>query len=174
MRFSSPIFTGKQMIEITPIRPEQIAEAKHVIYIAAHAIFGRQQTLEEFIADVERDHELDDMENYQAIYSKNHGRLLVALSDGKVIGTAGIRKLRDDVAELKRIWLLEEYHGQQIGFRMVSMLLDFARKNGYVLAYLETTRLNKRALSFYQKLGFHEVPSPYDEADEVSMEMSLI
>jgi putative acetyltransferase len=103
----------------------------------------------------------------------NRSLLLVAPDDGKVIGTGGIRKLKEDVAELKRIWLLEEYHGQQVGFRMVSLLLDFAREQGYTTSYLETTRLNKRALGFYQKLGFYEIPSPYEDADEVSMELKL-
>ncbi len=162
------------MIEITPMQPEYIAQAKNVIYNVAHTIFGRSQTIEEFIETAERDRELADLENYQAIYSeKNRGLLLVARDNGKVIGTSGIRKLRENTAELKRIWLLEEYHGQQIGFRMVSMLLNFARKQGYIFVYLETTRLNKRAMGFYQKLGFHEIPSPYEEADEVSMEMRL-
>lgn len=162
------------MIEITPMQPEYIAQAKNVIYKVAYTIFGREQTLEEFIDTVERDRELADVENYQAVYSENRGLLLVARDNGKVIGTGGIRRFRENTAELKRIWLLEEYHGQQIGFRMVSMLLNFAREQGYIFAYLETTRLNKRALGFYQKLGFREVPSPYEEADEVSMEMQLV
>lgn len=163
------------MIEITPMQPEYIAQAKSVIYNVAHTIFGNGQTLEEFIATVENDRELADVENYQAIYAEeNRGLFLVVRDNGKVIGTGAIRKLRENTAELKRIWLLEEYHGQQIGFQVVSMLLNFAREHGYIFAYLETTRLNKRALDFYQKLGFHEVPSPYDEADEVSMEMQLL
>jgi putative acetyltransferase len=162
------------MIEITPMQPEYIAQAKNVIYRVAHTIFGREQTLEEFIATAEHDRELADVENYQAIYSENRGLFLMVREDEKVIGTGGIRKLRENTAELKRIWLLEEYHGQQIGFQVVSTLLNFAREHGYIFAYLETTRLNKRALGFYQKLGFRQVPSPYDDADEISMEMPLV
>ncbi len=162
------------MIEITPILPEHIAAAKWVIATVAQTIFAPDQPLDAFIEMIERDGELEDIENYQQVYNENRGLLLVALDDGKVIGTAGIRRLHDRVAELKRIWLLHEYHGQQIGLQMVSRLLHFARTQGYTFAYLETTRLNTRALGFYEKLGFYEIPSPYDDADEVSMEMPLV
>ncbi len=161
------------MIEILPIQPDQIADAKYVICAVAWRIFQPQKTIEEFIASVNERHELDEMDHYQKIYTENRGQFLVVLDDGKVIGTGAIRRKTDDVAELKRIWLLEDYHGQQIGFRVVKMLLDFAREQGYKSAYLETTQRQKRALAFYKKMGFYEVPSPSDDPDDVSMEMIL-
>ena len=161
------------MIEIAPIQPDQIAEAKYVIYAVAQRIFAPEQTVEEFIEAPDSQHWLDDVENYRETYTENRGLLLVALDDGKVIGTGGVQKLTDNLAELKRIWLLESYHGQKIGFQIVSMLLNFARQQGYTSIYLETSRLNARALTFYKKLGFHEVPSPYKDVDEVSMELKL-
>jgi putative acetyltransferase len=159
------------MIEITPIQPDQIADAKHVIYTVARGIFAPGQTVEEFIKETDSEHWLDDLDNYREIYTENRGLLLVALDDGKVIGTGGVQKLKEDVAELKRIWLLEQYHGQKIGFRVVSMLLDFARQQGYTSVYLETSSQQKRAIAFYKRVGFYEVASPYEEG--VSMELKL-
>ncbi|MGC1374725.1 MAG: GNAT family N-acetyltransferase [Anaerolineales bacterium] len=141
------------MIEITPIQPDQVAEAKDVIYAVAQRIFAPEQTVEEFIKAPDSQHWLDDLEDYPKTYAGNHGLLLVALDNGKVIGTAGVQKLTDNLAELKRIWLLESYHGQKIGFRMVSILLNFARTQGCATVYLETTRLNTRALAFYKELA---------------------
>lgn len=161
------------MIEITPIQLKYVAEAKLVISAVARNIFEPDQSLEEFIEMITIDGELNDIDHYDEVYTKNRGVLLVALDDGKVIGTAGIRRLHYDVAELKRIWLLEEYHGQKIGYQMVSRLLEFAKAQGYFFAYLETTRHNKRAVGFYKKIGFYEIPSPYDDDIEVSMEMQL-
>jgi len=105
----------------------------------------------------------------QKIYVENRGLLLVALDDGKVIGTGGVQKLTDDVAELKRIWLLEEYHGQKIGFRMVARLLDFARAQGYTSVCLQTSHQQQRAIAFYKKLGFYEIPCYNDDLEEISM-----
>jgi len=161
------------MITITPIQPDQVAEAKCVIHAVANRIFAPEQSVEEFLGTPEGQHWLDDVENYRKVYVENRGLLLAALDDGKVIGTGGIRMLKGDVAELKRLWLLEEYHGQKIGFRVVSMLLDFAREQGYTSVYLETSSLQKQAIAFYKKVGFHEVPSPYEDTGEVSMELRL-
>ena len=161
------------MIEILPIQPDQIPAAKKVIYAVAQRIFEPGQTLEEFTAALDSEHELRDMDNYREIYTDNRGLFLVVLDDGKVVGTGAIRKLKDDEAELKRIWLLEDYHGQKIGFRMVNMLLDFARGQGYTSVYLETTVYQKRAQVFYKKLGFQVIPSRLEDPDEISMSMPL-
>lgn len=161
------------MIDIQPIQPAQIADAKYVICAVAWRIFEPQKSIEEFIASVNEGHELDDMDHYQEVYTKNRGLFLVVLEDGKVIGTGAVRKLKDDIAELKRIWLLEDYHGQKIGFQVVSRLLDFARAQGYRSVCLQTSHQQKRAIAFYQKVGFYEVTSYNDVADEVSMEIKL-
>ncbi len=160
------------MIEIAPIQPEQIADAKQVIYAVAWRIFAPEMNIEEFIADCAD--WLHDINDYREIYTEEkRGLLLVVLEDGKVIGTGGVQKRTEEQAELKRIWLLEQYHGQKIGFRMVSMLLDFARRQGYTSAYLETSAQQKQAIAFYKKVGFYDVPSPYDDIHEVSMELRL-
>ena len=164
------------MIEILPLQPHQIEDAKRVICVVAYHIFGSEKSLDEFIQEVIGDHELDDMDNYRERYApENRGLFLVVLDDGKVIGTGAVRKKTDEVAELKRIWLLEEYHGRQIGYRVVNMLLDFARAQGYQSVYLESTQRQKRALAFYRRMGFQDVPGPHDpqDFDGVSMEMAL-
>lgn len=164
------------MIEIIPIQPEHIQDAKRVICVVAHGIFGIEKSLDEFIEEVIGDHELDDMDNYRELYiPEKRGLFLVVLDDGRVVGTGALRKKTDEVAELKRIWLLEEYHGRQIGYRVVNQLLDFAREQGYKSVYLESTQRQKRALAFYRRMGFQDVPSPHDaqDFDGVSMEMAL-
>ncbi len=161
------------MIEILPIQAHQVADAKHVIYVVAWRIFRPEITIDEFMAIVNEQHELDDMDNVREIYTENRGLFLVVLDEGKVIGTGAVRKRTDNIAELKRIWLLESYHGQQIGFRVVNLLLDFARQQGYTGVYLETSQRQMRALAFYKRMGFYEVPSPYEEPGGVSMEMLL-
>jgi putative acetyltransferase len=161
------------MIEITPIQPDQIADAKYVIHAVANRIFAPGESVEEFLKTPEGQHWLDDVENYRKVYMENRGLLLVALDDGKVIGTGGIRMLRGDVAEMKRLWLLEEYHGQKIGFRLVALLLDFARKQGYTSICLQTSPQQERAIAFYQKLGFYEIPCYNEDIEEISMGIRL-
>jgi len=70
---------------------------------------------------------------------------------------------------LKRLWLLEEYHGQGIGFRLVARLLDFARAQGYKSVWLETSPEQERAIAFYRELGFHTIPGYSGDSHEIAM-----
>lgn len=161
------------MIEILPLQPHQIQEAKTIIAKVAYPIFGADRTWEGFLQLLDDDHELDDVDQYEQVYNAHRGLFLAVLDDGKLVGTGGIKEMESDVAELKRLWLLETYHGQKIGFQVVSRLLDFARQEGYRTVRLGTTSRQQRALAFYKKFGFYEIPNYIEGAEEIGMEIML-
>ena len=162
------------MIEIRRIKPNEWAAAKRVVYRVAHAIFNDQRALEESIAYYESKNELKDMDDIQKNYFENGGIFLVMTDNDQFICTGAIRKLKDDICELKRLWLLPEYHGQGLGYRMLNELLIFAREKGYNRIWLETDPIaQNRALEFYKRLGFYEIPRYTDIDGEVAMELVL-
>lgn len=161
------------MITIRPIKPDEIPAAKRVLLTVAYNIFGFDGTLEESIRHFEAAGRLKDMDEVQSHYFGNHGTFLVALNGEQVIGSGALRKLDDETAELKRMWLLEAYHGQGIGYRLLSQLVDFAIQHRYVRIRLQTSPEQVRALNFYRKFGFYEIPSYNDDLDEISMELKL-
>ena len=162
------------MIEIRRIKPDEWLTAKRVIYRVAHAIFNDPRPLEESIAYYESRHELKDMDDIQKDYFENGGIFLVMTENDQIICTGAIRKLEEDVCELKRLWLLIEYHGQGLGYRMLQELLTFAREKSYKRVWLETDpTAQSRAMEFYKRLGFYEISSYTDLGDEVAMEMIL-
>lgn len=164
------------MIEIRRIRfaPTEWLAAKRVVYRVAHAIFNDPRTLEDSIAYYESKNELKDMNDIQKNYFENGGTFLVMTDNDQIICTGAIRKLEDDVCELKRLWLLTEYQGQGLGYRMLQELLTVARENGYKRIRLETDPVaQSRALEFYKRIGFYEIPSYTDRGDEAAMEMVL-
>ncbi len=161
------------MINILPIQPHQTLEAKYVISAVAQRIFEPEKTVQGFYDILEEEGELHDVENYQQDYVEDQGLFLVVMDDNQLVGTGAIKKLENNTAELKRLWLLEEYHGQQIGYQVVMRLLDFARAHSYDKVRLQTSLRQKRALNFYTQLGFYEIPSYRDSMDDVSMEMKL-
>jgi ribosomal protein S18 acetylase RimI-like enzyme len=162
------------MIEIRPIQPDEWMDAKRVVYRVAFVIFGGSRPLEEFIAYHESIHELKDMDDIQKSYFENGGIFLGMFEDGEMICTGAIRRIDDETCELKRLWLLSEYHGQGLGYRMLQELLAIARKMGYKRVWLETDPVaQSRALEFYQQAGFYEIPSYTDRGDEQAMEMVL-
>jgi putative acetyltransferase len=162
------------MIEIRPITPGEWMDAKRVVYRVAFVIFGRERPLEEFIAYHESIHELKDMDDIQKSYFENGGTFLGMFLDGEMICTGAIRRIDDETCELKRLWLLDDYHGQGLGYRMLQELLTIARSMGYKRVWLETDPIaQRRALEFYKQAGFYEIPSYSDRGDEQAMEMYL-
>jgi putative acetyltransferase len=162
------------MIEIRSIMPNEWMTAKRVVYQVAFPIFGRERPLEEFIAYHESIHELKDMDDIQKSYFENGGTFLGMFRDGVMICTGALRRIDDDICELKRLWLLNEYHGQGLGYRMLQELLTIARSMGYQRVRLETDPIaQSRALEFYKQAGFYEIPSYSDRGDEQAMELYL-
>jgi putative acetyltransferase len=161
------------MIQIAPIKPEQVMDAKYVISAVAQRIYYPEKTPQEFYDILAEEGELNDVDNFQEAYEQNNGLLLVVTDNGKVIGSGGVKRIDAQTAEIKRMWLLEEYHGQGIGYRVMMQLLDFARQHGYAKVRLQTGSEQTRAFEFYKKLGFEQIPSYRESLDDISMELTL-
>ena len=117
---------------------------------------------------------LRDLDEYQRGYVENGGTFLVLCENGRIIGTGALRWLEDGVGEIKRVWLLPEYQGQGLGYRMMMALLAAARERGYHTVRLETSpAYQARAVAFYKQLGFYEIPRYGDDPDDVGMELKL-
>ena len=163
------------MIEIRPITPDEWTTAKRVVYRVAYGIFISSRPLEEFIAYHESIHELEDMDDIQKNYFDKGGTFLGMYKDGEMICTGAIRRIDDETCELKRLWLLDEYQGQGLGYRMLQELLGTAKSVGYKRIWLETDPVaQSRAVDFYKQAGFHQKPGYAKRPDELAMEMVLI
>jgi putative acetyltransferase len=162
------------MIKIRTIQPDEIAVAKQLIYRVAHKVFKDTRPLEEAIAFYESHDQMHDMDTLQESYFSNHGIFLVMTNEDQIIGTGAIRRIDNESCELKRLWLLFEYHGKGLGYRMIQELFTFAREKGYQRIRLETDPdYQSRALNLYKRLGFYEIPRYSDSEDDVAMEMIL-
>ncbi|MEP6584491.1 MAG: GNAT family N-acetyltransferase [Ginsengibacter sp.] len=56
--------------------------------------------------------------------------------------------------ELKRIYVLKEYHSKKVGAGLMQFALQFAADKGYELIWLGVWEHNERAINFYKKFGF--------------------
>ena len=162
------------MIEIRPIQPHEIPEAKLVIFSVAFELFKGADTLEESIVKFSAQGKLSEMDDVQRNYFDNGGTFLVTVKEGRIIGTGAIKYLEDGVCEIKRLWLLIEYHGHGFGYRMIQELFNIARQKGYKTIRLETDPvIQNRAVEFYKRLGFYEIPRFGDDPDDIGMELVL-
>jgi len=162
------------MFNIRRIKQDEVPIAKRLIYRVAHQVFQDTRPLEESIQFYESQGELHDMDDIEQSYLENGGIFLVMTHEDQLIGTGAIRKLDDETCELKRLWLLFEYHGQGLGYRMIQELFAFARKKGYQRVRLETDReYQSRALNLYERLGFYEIARYSDNEEDIAMELIL-
>ncbi len=85
---------------------------------------------------------------------------LVAVVDGRIVGSAGIAAVggRRKVVHRARfgISILKEHWGMGIGRVLMEASIDCARRAGYTQLELEVVAGNERALSLYRRAGFEE------------------
>ncbi len=58
--------------------------------------------------------------------------------------------------ELKRLYILKEFHGKGVAQALIDFYFEFAIKNNYEMAWLGVWEFNFRAQKFYQKNGFED------------------
>ena len=58
--------------------------------------------------------------------------------------------------ELKRLYVLKEYHGKGIAQNLMKLLFDFAIENNYNVVWLGVWEHNYKAQTFYKKYGFSD------------------
>lgn len=84
--------------------------------------------------------------------------------DGQAIGMGGIRRLRDGVCELKRVYIRDAAKGQGLGRTLVERLIGEARAFGYRSMFLDTAPTLETAIGLYERLGFTHIPA-YPEVE---------
>ena len=160
-------------IEIKPIEGRQVVDAKRMILTVARKLYRWEAPLEEILEQFDDQGELADIDNFQSYYFERNGLFLVATDNSQVIGTGAVRRIDEGICELKRLWLLEKYQGNGIGYRVLGELINFARANGYTKMRLETDIEQERAIRFYKRVGFHDIEKYNNRNSDIYMEMEI-
>jgi len=94
------------------------------------------------------------------MYGPPLGALLMAEHEGKVAGMVGLRPLSDEIAEMKRLFVLLAFQGKQIGRMLVQAFLERAKALRYRKVRLDTVAKLVTANALYRRMGFYAIP-PY-------------
>ena len=119
------------------------------------------------------DPELDYMHK---TYLKEKAAYFVLEEKGIIIGGAGIAPLEGGeptVCELQKMYFLEEARGKGLGEKMIDHCLDYARKEGFELCYIETLPYMKAAQKLYIKKGFEYIDGPMGTTGHTSCNIWL-
>jgi putative acetyltransferase len=87
-------------------------------------------------------------------YNTPIGSLILAYHDDTAIGCVGVRHLENDVAELKRMFVLPDFRKLKIGQRLLKEALNAADRLGYKKIRLDTLEDMRAALKLYRQNGF--------------------
>jgi putative acetyltransferase len=104
-------------------------------------------------------------------YNKPKSVYFVVENEGKIIGSAGVAPLENEVetiCELQKMYFLPEARGLGIGSQMMKLCLQAAKDFGFEKCYLETMPFMHDAQKLYKKAGFEYVCSPMGSTGHVS------
>jgi putative acetyltransferase len=97
-----------------------------------------------------KDSDLKDINGY---YLTSGGTFFVGIEDDRVVGTAGVRKLEENICEIRRIYLEKNFRNKGNGKKLFRAALDFAEKN-FSGVVLKTDSTLTKAIDMYLKHGF--------------------
>jgi len=109
-----------------------------------------------------------EINNLIEMYSHPEGGLILAYAEAAAIGVVGIRKFENDVCELKRMYVKNEYRGKGIGKELLDSAIKLAGTLNYKAIKLDTLESMKSAIKLYFGRGFVET-LPYRINPEVSV-----
>lgn len=98
-----------------------------------------------------------DVRDVDGVYLKERGSFYVIDDRGEIRGCVGLRRLSDEVAELKRLYIAREFRGQGLGRALCLRAIEDARTFDYQFLRLDTTAKSQAALALFGKLGFYEI-----------------
>jgi ribosomal protein S18 acetylase RimI-like enzyme len=146
------------MIEVRPVRPEEMDEAGRVTALAYREFAGPGDT---------------GWERYLGEIADVAGRIdrslvLVAVEDGRVLGSATLeiddrieddaRPLEADEVSLRMLGVDPDARGRGVARALIAACFDEARSRGKRRMTLHTTERMKAAQAMYESLGFDRLP----------------
>ena len=100
------------------------------------------------------------------------GRLMMAIMSEEAIGCAALRRISEQVCELKRMFVLPQFRGQGAGKALANKLIEVARTIGYERIRLDTGDSWMAAIHLYESLGFQRI-EPENEVPEDLRKISI-
>ena len=104
----------------------------------------------------------DELANLPGKYSPPRGDLLIGLDGKKIVGCVAVRKLDDDICEMKRLFVRQESRGTGLGRQLAKEIIVISQKLGYLLMRLDTLDKLTEAMHLYKTLGFKKIESYYE------------
>lgn len=116
------------------------------------------QFFDEYLVEIDGD-EKDFYAQHNHIYLEN---VIICFDDEIASGCGAFKKHENNVAEIKRMFVLPEHREKGIAKDVLTELEAWSKELGFTTCILETSVRLENALKLYQKLGY-EVTENYGQ-----------
>ncbi len=89
-------------------------------------------------------------------YEAPDGALLVAKLGHDVVGTVGLQRFDEETADMRRMYVPQQYRGQGIGEALVQGIMQKAKSMGYTRMILDVSESQTAARRVYKAAGFRD------------------
>lgn len=117
----------------------------------------------------------EELKNLPGKYAAPTGRLLLALADEKIAGCVALRKIDDELCEMKRLFVRDDFRGLSLGKILIERLFEEAKIAGYKRIRLDTLPGKMpQAIKLYEFYGFRKIKPYYENPHKETLFMELV
>lgn len=139
-------------IAFREVKPEEVDQARRLILAGLQEHFGFvDKTLN------------PDLKDIAACYLDRGYPFLVAVKNGRVVGTGALVHVDSRTAQIVRVSVAADQRRQGIARKLVELLLGEAEKRGYARVVVETCKDWQDAVGLYLSCGFSKFCEDQDD-----------
>ena len=101
--------------------------------------------------------------HFDAVMPPKGAYFLAHDENGRAVGTGALRRVSEDTAEMKHLYVRPEMRGHRLGAAPITARIEAARKLGIRTLVADTFRGNAPMIRLYHELGFADA-EPYQSA----------
>ena len=102
----------------------------------------------------------EELKSLPGKYSEPEGSIVLALVGEKPAGCAALRRITEQICEMKRLYVRDEFRGVGLGRELADRIIERAKELDYKYIRLDTLPTMERAQDMYRDMGFYEI-EPY-------------
>ena len=136
----------------------RIAPAGEADFAQVASLFG--QYAASLPVDLNAQGFAEELAHLPGPYAPPDGALLLACRDGDVLGCIALKRLAPEMAEIKRLYVVQQGRGMGAGKVLVAAVLKEATRLGYREIKLDTLPHMTSAIALYRSFGFTPI-APY-------------
>jgi len=169
--FKAQIYTIYIMTETIEIRTIELNDNKAIASIIKNTLieFGGNKPGTAF-----NDISLNNM--FEA-YNYPKAAYFIATLNKKPVGGCGIKALdggETHICELQKMYIASNARGKKIGKKLLNTCLEFAKKAGFKMCYIETFPHMYAAINIYKMNGFEMIDHPMGNTGHNACEVWML